>query len=345
MHKNNFNLLRLLFALFVIITHSFILTGYGEIDWLFTLTNAQVVISYIGVRGFFILSGYLIYQSVLRTTTLSDFFRNRFLRIFPGLIVVLLLTVILGYFVYNSDFYSYITNKFVWTYFPKNLKLFRLQGTIPGVFDTNPYKDDINGSIWTLQYEVICYSVISLLVLIRKKHLLILSALCLFFFVSNVFFFEDYAKLQFVIYGQRVIDFGTFFFAGSLLACLKIENFKYKNTLLYLALGLLVISLLFNVFRTVHLFALPVAVILIGISSLKYVSGILSSIGDLSYGIYIYAWPVQQTLVYFFHPGVYWLTVYTILITIVLGYMSWHLVEKPALKFKRHSGKSRFKTP
>ncbi|MBS1494560.1 MAG: acyltransferase [Bacteroidetes bacterium] len=334
MHKNNFDFLRLVFALCVIITHSYTLTGAAETDWLHTLTNGQVFFSYIGVRGFFIISGYLIYQSLLRSKSFYLFYWHRILRIFPGLIVVLLLTVILGYFVYAGDFHSYITNKSVWTYFPNNIKLFRLQGTIQGIFENNPYKDDINGSIWTLGYEFICYVLISLLFFIKRGHLIILSVVCLFFFVSNIFFLDVFSKLRFVIFAENIIDFGTFFFAGSLLAVLKIEKWKNRNLLLVISNLLLLISLYFGVFRIVHQFAMPVAIILFGITATKYIRGISKKVGDMSYGIYIYAFVIQQTLVHFFKIEQFSLTIYASLISIVFGYLSWHLIEKQALKFK-----------
>jgi peptidoglycan/LPS O-acetylase OafA/YrhL len=338
MHKNNFDFLRLIFALCVIISHSYTLTGEAETDWLYTLTNGQVFFSYIGVRGFFIISGYLIYQSLLRSKSLYIFYWHRILRIFPGLIVVLLLTVILGVFVYSGDFYSYITNKSVWTYFPNNIKLFRLQGTIQGIFENNPYKDDINGSIWTLGYEFICYVLISFLFFIksRKTQFFILIALCIFFYVSILFFAAEFAKLKFVIFLYDVIDFGTFFFAGSLLAAVKIEKNKYRSSLMYISFFTLLISLPLNFFKEVHLFAMPVAIILFGISATKYISGISKKVGDMSYGIYIYAFAIQQTLVHFFRIEHFALTIYASLISIVFGYLSWHLVEKRALKYKNY---------
>lgn len=334
MHKNNFDFLRLIFALCVIISHSYTLTGAAETDWLYTLTKGQVFFSYIGVRGFFIISGYLIYQSLLRSKTFYIFYWHRILRIFPGLIVVLALTVILGYFVYAGDFHSYITNSSVWTYFPNNIKLFRLQGTIQGIFETNPYKDDINGSIWTLGFEFICYVMISFLFFIKRGHLLILSLICAFFYISNIFFFDTFSKISFIIYAKDLIDFGLFFFAGALLAVIKIEKLKQRNILMYASFLLLFISLFAGVFKIVHLFAMPFTVILFGISATKFISGISKKIGDMSYGIYIYAFAVQQTLVHFFRIEEFALTIYASLISIVIGYLSWHLIEKQALKFK-----------
>ena len=78
-NNNNFDFLRLLFATFVIITHSYPLTGAPEIDWLNQLTEKQLTFSYIGVRGFFIISGYLIFESLIRSETLASYAKKRHL--------------------------------------------------------------------------------------------------------------------------------------------------------------------------------------------------------------------------------------------------------------------------
>jgi peptidoglycan/LPS O-acetylase OafA/YrhL len=339
MHKNNFDFLRLIFALCVIITHSYTLTGAAETDWLHTITNGQVFFSYIGVRGFFIISGFLIYQSIFRTDSIIHYFQNRCLRIFPGLAVVLVLTAIFAFFAYSGNLSSYIAEKSVWTYFPNNLKLFRLQGTIQGVFETNAYKDDINGSIWTIQYEFICYVLIALIFFFRKAGIHIVSVFAAFFIISNIFFFEFFKPLTFIVFISNVIDFSTFFFAGAFLAAVNIQKVKQKNLLIALSLIILIISIPLNIFRYTHVFFLPLAVVLIGISSTKYIKDITVKFGDMSYGIYIYAFVIQQFLVYFFKLNYIELTIYTTLISIPFGYFSWHFIEKPALKFKRHSSK------
>lgn len=337
MHKNNFDFLRLLFALCVIITHSYTLTGAAETDWLHTITNGQVFFSYIGVRGFFIISGFLIYQSIFRTDSIIHYFQNRCLRIFPGLAVVLLLTVIFAFFAYSGNLSSYLANKSVWTYFPNNIKLFRLQGTIQGVFETNPYKDDINGSIWTIQYEFICYVLISSIFFFRKAGIYIVSIFTASFLISNIFFFDFFKPLTFVVFISDVIDFSTFFFAGALLSAVNVQKIKQKNLIIISSLIILIVSIPLNIFKVTHLFFMPLAVVLIGISSTKYIKDLTSKFGDMSYGIYIYAFVIQQALVYFFKLNYIELTIYASLISILFGYFSWHLIEKPALRLKRHS--------
>ncbi|MBS1513938.1 MAG: acyltransferase [Bacteroidetes bacterium] len=339
MHKNNFDFLRLIFALCVIITHSYTLTGDAETDWLYTITKGQVFFSYIGVRGFFVISGFLIFQSIMRTESIIDYFRNRCLRIFPGLAVVLALTVIFSFFFYSGDFHSYITNKSVWTYFPNNIKLFRLQGTIQGVFENNPYRDDVNGSIWTIQYEFICYILVASLFFIKKKSSLIVSLFALFFLICNIFFINSFKKINFIVFGYDVIDFSTFFFAGAVLANLKIEKLPYRKIIIAASLLSMVVSVPLGIFRYTHLLAFPVIVILAGVSSTKLLTNFTTKAGDLSYGIYIYAFIIQQALFHFFKIGKWEMTLWASAISMIFGYLSWHFIEKPSLRFKRHSQK------
>ena len=108
---------------------------------------------------------------------------------------------------------------------------------------------------------------------------------------------------------------------------------------MYSSFVTLLISLQLGFFIEIHLLAMPVAILLFGVSATKYISGISKKIGDMSYGIYIYAFAIQQTLVHFFHFEQFALTIYASIISIVFGYLSWHLIEKQALKYKNYSFK------
>jgi peptidoglycan/LPS O-acetylase OafA/YrhL len=108
--KNNFDFLRLLFASFVIITHSYALSGNKECDLLCQYTNGQVSFSYLGVRGFFVISGYLVFQSLKRSRNIFDYSIKRILRLYPALILMLILTILFVPFVYESAI-PYFKNK------------------------------------------------------------------------------------------------------------------------------------------------------------------------------------------------------------------------------------------
>src|SRR5687767_7040212 len=176
-------------------------------DW---LTNGQASFSYLGVRGFFIISGFLIFQSLNRSQTLLHYYKKRILRVIPALFFVLLLTVALGIFVYEYDPTSYLTNKHVWTYVPNNLSLFRLQYSIPGIFENNPYPSAINGSLWTIPYEFTFYILISFIFFLKKEHKRIIVFLIVaLLFTGRFFFYEELKPYGFsMLWGSYFIDVG-----------------------------------------------------------------------------------------------------------------------------------------
>ena len=153
--KNNFHFIRFVAASLVVVGHSYSLLN--KPDLIDHYSRGLFPSGQIGVYAFFIISGYLVTQSLLRSRSYQSFTRNRFLRIFPGLAVVLLITVfVIGALDTQLSFYEYFTNRATYQYFD-NIKLF-LQTTpgLPGVFTSNLHQG-ANGTLWTLAYEVMCY--------------------------------------------------------------------------------------------------------------------------------------------------------------------------------------------
>jgi peptidoglycan/LPS O-acetylase OafA/YrhL len=335
--KNNFDFLRLVFATFVIITHSYPLSGMLDCDFLCKITNNQVNFSYLGVKGFFIISGYLIFQSLERSKNILDYFWKRILRLFPALIIVLILTIILVPFIYHSEIPIY-KNKSYLTYIPNNLILYKTQYTINGVFENNPYKSVINGSLWTIPYEFTMYALLSLFILFKKKKTIIkilLSLLLILLMITNLFFSTKLFGYNSIIKLDLVIDLGVFFMAGSFLAAFNFDKiYKQKSILLILSI-LLITSLYLNIFEYTRYILLPLIVILFALNPIPYFCDIGKKIGDLSYGIYIYGFITQQILMHFFKLNYIELMIYSILISSLLGYLSWHIIEKQALKYKK----------
>ncbi len=170
--NNNFDFLRFVFAILVVVSHSFALSGDNQSsEWILQITNGQISYSSIGLNGFFVISGFFIFQSLQRSSSLGNYLIKRFLRLFPGLFVLLLLTIVLVPFVYLGDI-SFFRNKEFYTYLPNNLTLYGFQSGIKGVFDTNAYHS-INGSLWTLRYEFSLYIALAVLYFFRNKKTLI----------------------------------------------------------------------------------------------------------------------------------------------------------------------------
>jgi peptidoglycan/LPS O-acetylase OafA/YrhL len=335
--KNNFDFLRLIFASFVIITHSYTLSAASETDILYELSNGRVSFSYIGVQGFFVISGYLIFQSLQRSEQVIDYFWKRILRLFPALFVMLVLTVLLAPFVYHSDI-PLLRNTSYITYLPNNLSLYRTQYTIDGVFENNPFGNAINGSLWTIPYEFTMYVLLAVLIITRRNTIatrIILASTFLLILTGIFFYHQQVKQLVWMLLGEHLFDLGAFFIAGSLLAAMNIEKIKWKAPLLALFSILAATTFSFEFFGYVKYFILPILFILFGLNPIKYIDSIGEKIGDLSYGIYIYGFPVQQTLMYYFRFNYAELMLSSLAVSYILAYFSWHLIEKKALTLKK----------
>lgn len=334
--SNNFDFLRLVFASLVVITHSYALSGATQGDPLSHLTNGQMEFSYLGVHGFFIISGYLIFKSLLRCKGLSDFYWKRLLRLFPALLVILFLTVLLAPAVYESSV-PYLQNKSVYTYIPQNITLFFRQKGIDGVFESNPYKHSINGSLWTICYEFSMYVMVSLLFFIRKKTFV--KTVVILLFISSYIFsiFQPYFLyglfLKMALGSNHFYNLMCFFAGGMVLTYLN-TNKRTENILIILSFIVLIVSIYLNISRYTCYITLPLLVILLGKRSTRYLNKVGDVIGDTSYGIYIYSFPIQQALMYFYKLDTVPLLIFSLPLSILLGYLSWHLIEKKALGYK-----------
>lgn len=340
---NNFDFLRLVFAIFVIVSHSYPLTGSPKCDWLCELSNGQIILSYIGVKGFFVLSGYLIYQSMERSKSVLDYFFKRILRLFPALFMMLVLTLlVLVPLVYQGPLRFYSDPSY-WSYFWKNLLLYPSQYFIKGVFENNPYPNTVNGSLWTIAYEFTMYVCIALFLGIRKNKTLtkwLVTALVSVLTMLQIIVPQHAELVSFGPYldASLMFDLGTFFLIGSTLAAHQIERLTYKWIWICIFLVLIAICIYANLFMPLRYFILPLPILLFGLSATPYIKSIGEYLGDLSYGIYIYGFPVQQLVVYYLNPiQPIVLTFVGLLITGILSYCSWHWIEEPALKLKKYS--------
>lgn len=336
-YSNNFDFLRLIFALFVIITHSYALLGIESSDFLAQLTKGQLTFSHVGVCGFFTISGYLIIKSLQRSSSIGNYLKKRVLRLSPGLAVVLILTVMYGAFVTEESLSEYFTHYKTYLYIPANLSLYRLQDFLPGVFTSNPFAGAINGSLWTLPYEFSCYLALIPLFFMRnnaKRLTYATISVMALFLLAKLCCAAAIEQFDFVLAGHYILEFGGYFAMGATLAVLGVQHIKYKGILALVSLAI-TIALLYNEkLDPVSFIILPILIISLGLLNTPYISSISKSFGDLTYGIYIYAFPVQQSLIFFGVHDVMQLILLATLITPVFAYFSWHLVEKRFLKFK-----------
>lgn len=335
-HLNNFDLLRFIAAIAVIFSHSFALTS-GQGDPLNIISKGLVDFGGLAVATFFSISGYLISASYIRRSELLPFFLARILRIFPGLIIaVLFCALIIGPLNTHVTMTDYFTNTQTYNYLFKNGLLLHSHpwDFLPGVFNNNPYPNAVNGSLWTLPLECLLYFILGLT---GTLGLLTKAKLRPFFLVLA------FASLYFLQVKQGTSLLSSHFLRDYLpsICCFILGALYYiyrdKITINYIILAILVIlSMLIppHYFLCFFYITFSYAVLFVAVE-LPYLSGLFKKYGDVSYGLYIYAFPIQQTLVHYLPlNNPYYLFLTALPLTLICAMLSWHFLEKPALQYK-----------
>ena len=152
--NNNLALMQFISSILVIFSHSYPIAA-DNIDILGRTTKGTFTFGGIAVSFFFLTGGFYIAKSMERKKTAKNFFKARALRIFPPLIVVVMISIIMGGFITEYSFSQYWKSPKTWKYLGNCI--FILQHKLPGVFLNNPYNSTINGSLWTLPVEFLCY--------------------------------------------------------------------------------------------------------------------------------------------------------------------------------------------
>ena len=328
--SNNYDFIRIAAAVSVIISHQFALFGLPE-----PLVLQYQTLGGFGVLIFFAVSGYLVGHSWDSDPNLFRFAARRLLRIWPAFILIVLICVFLIGPVFTSDpIGSYFGSRVTWSYF-QNL-IFIFQPFLPGVFSNSPVAYVPNGVYWTLPIEMFCYfmvAVLGLVGLMRFKWLM----LALTAAVSYWYYIYYDAQTAISTGGERYyyVQYATFFFCGVLLRKFR-EHWIESKFGVFLALLLLSLWLHLCGARLLALFILlPYAVNAFGEMSTPFVRS-FGRFGDPSYGLYIYAFPIQQiTLRLLGREGFFAeKLVLVIASTALVSLLSWRLLESPALKLK-----------
>lgn len=336
--ENNFDFLRFFLSSLVIVSHSYPLTNNPEI--LSVNTNAQATLGDLAVNAFFVLSGFLILTSLKRSKSPIEYLVKRGLRLFPALFFMLLFSLLVISIVYKGN--NILNEPLFFTYLPNNFFLYNVQYYVNGVFDANPYPQAINGSLWTLSYEFSMYLFVLLLYPIRKNAYLVPAGLLASFLVCYYAMNLKPDLFAGFLWSVKLIPhlfyrLAIFFIAGCLLSLvqpgqLQKLNKPYVKVILSI---LLIVSFPLQLFHSSSPFILSLLIILLAISYSKQLSYLPQKIGDISYGIYIYGFLVQQTLMNYYNFPPLQLTILSLIVTYILSYLSWHLIEKRFLKLKQ----------
>ena len=334
---NNFNLIRMLAAYAVLVSHSYALTaGTGDAEP--GRGSIGLSLGTIAVHVFFLASGFLVSASLLNRRSVVEFAWARALRILPALVVMLVLVALVLGPVYTSvPLEMYLRDGRTWEYVIRNsAPVVRMAFELPGVFEENPYKAAVNGSLWTLPYEVRMYIALALLWVVagwargaRAGVFVglivlgtVLSACHVLAAHLGVTRFSEWSAL------------GLMFFAGA-----AFYAFRHRVKLTWPGFLMVLVSWALAFHQPALFFPVYIATVGYILFFLAYVPGGIirryNRFGDISYGTYIYAFPVQQAVIASI-PGASVTTVIAIstIVTVPLAMLSWHLVEKRALTLK-----------
>jgi peptidoglycan/LPS O-acetylase OafA/YrhL len=327
-NNNNFNLLRMMAATGVLISHAYpISLGADASQPLATLLKG-LTLGNLCVMIFFSISGFFIARSFARKSSLRSFLRARALRLFPALMVVLAVTVIV------AATLSTASAKIYWSavpeYYLRNLSLFFLKYELPGVFTTNPYGGAINGSLWTLNYEVLCYMgvvVCGLLGFLGRPALFGLGLAGFAIAYGFTMMLDLHSRIEALMSLALPFAVGMSFW---------VWRDRIPLTPSLAAAGGLVATLawLTPIFIPVFTLAVSYAVFVLGYARLSWAMS-YNRIGDYSYGTYVYAFPIQQSLAWYGVVCPLWNMAIATPLTLFCAVLSWHFVESQALKWKR----------
>ncbi len=332
--NNNFDFIRLIAALLVIFGHSFALhPSNGAIEPFYFIIGFGSIGGF-AVYIFFFISGMLITSSYFYSSSPARFITMRFFRIWPALFICIILAVFLiGPLVTSLGSTVYFQSPKTWAYLFFNSILIKLKYELPGVFDNNFLPHTVNGSIWTLPLEIKCYVGVLLMGLFGfvknfKWFIAFILALTLSYFV--------YPSLLLTLAGSNGIQFWAFFGVGVIAFYLR----KYIILDYKILLFLLV---LWGIFRFSPFNPFAFNILLVYLVLMTSSSGILKKInlrGDYSYGVYIYGYLVQQVIAHYF-PKIASLPslLISIPVSFMLGFISWHLLEKHALNLGKFLSK------
>jgi peptidoglycan/LPS O-acetylase OafA/YrhL len=332
--SNSFGVIRLLLAATVVISHAYMMhAGTPAADPVLQFTGYTS--GQHAVQGFFVLSGLMVASSFAQSRGLIDFVSARVLRIFPGLIVCVLLTAfVLGPLVSTLAPGSYFSSETLWRYIGLTLSLKTGSAPLPGVFENVPMANIVNLSLWTLKFEVVCYALLGLcgtLAILspwpRQARLALAGCVAAFVLWRHPGLIESNIFIDSVRYF-------TLFFGTGVLAYAAREHFVINGYVL----GSLAAIFAASIGSPATEFA-AAALLAYGMIWLATFSfgplGQSTSRHDLSYGTYIYGVPVSQTLLYFWPSiGITALIVLSFLIVVPLAAMSWLWVERPAIRLR-----------
>lgn len=300
----------------------------------------------LSVYVFFFISGYLVFQSWAREPVWINFWVKRVFRIFPGLMVAVGFSVfVLGWLMTTADSSAYWSSSETWANFFNNATGLATIQTLPGVFESNPFARAVNGSLWTIRYEIAMYLVLAILALLTGGHRLVWVALSLVlaavWWVSRSQAWDTALAAQegwraAVFRWHDFTGFGVPFFWGSAFAAYRVRCgwWMLGGALLAAVIAFFTPS---DMLRQLAVWTM----VALGVFYFAHAGadeGTPRARGgmDISYGVYIYAFPIQQAAAEWglrrgWPLSMYLLT--SLVMVLLLAWLSWIVVERPSIRW------------
>jgi peptidoglycan/LPS O-acetylase OafA/YrhL len=336
--ENNFDLLRLVFAASVFFWHLYALSRAPALEVFSRLFSASIA-----VKGFFVISGYLVMMSYENSSSIREYAQKRLRRIYPAYAAVVLACSLAGLFISASPAAEYVSAGLA-RYLSANLALLNfLAPSLPGVFEGQPYTE-VNGALWTLKIEVMFYAFVPAISwmcarLGRWRVIAALYALAtLYWLVTAAQYARTGADIWLQLQRQLPGQLG-YFLVGMALYFLR-DRLRGRRVPLAAAAVTMFVALAATAdpILTAVLEPLALGILVILAATAVPHLGNFARYGDFSYGIYIIHFPVVQALV---AAGMFaqrpWVAFCAALaIVSILSALSWHLVERPFLRRRSH---------
>ncbi|MET3108702.1 peptidoglycan/LPS O-acetylase OafA/YrhL [Oxalobacteraceae bacterium GrIS 2.11] len=325
--ENNLTFIRFICACMVIYGHSYALSRAGGADWVVHLTG-YAFSGGVAVDLFFLISGYLVTASIINSG-IFKYTASRILRIYPALLVSMTLIVfVLGAAVTTLSIGEYYTKSEVWSYFLDLVMTIRSHFFLPGVFKEN-IDAAVNGSIWSVLIEVRCYLILALVYLMGL--LKTPARFNAFFFISLIVFWMNPNYLPAFASGTTASHV-CFLFSVGVFIYMNRSHVPVGAYSILIAVLFCAVTLGTPGFQYAYIFLL-VSMFLSCSFGTQF--SWFDRIGDYSFGIYLYGWPIQQLVVHF-KPDVSPMmdAVISIPLAILLGFLSWTYIENPVMQMK-----------
>jgi peptidoglycan/LPS O-acetylase OafA/YrhL len=338
---NCFDVMRLVLATLVIFEHSYFLPFNSPItEPLFRFSGGQIHFGALAVDFFFVISGFLITRSREMTASLFHYLQKRAARILPGFLVASCAGILIGALSVH-DVGGYLLGVNPRVFLAKMLTLH--QADFPGAFPNNPMRGIVVGTLWSIRYEFDCYLIVALFGMLgwlrRGPITIAFIALC-----------ASYVAQRFTSFELRGWDTGipyflfsnpnewprlfTFFFAGAAFYLWR-DHIPRSPTIFVISLGTAILALRYGAAEPTLIIAGTYCVFFISLS-IAATPRILGERVDLSYGAYLFGFPLQQLIIsYSLQPmSPLLLFITSFCATCFVAYLSWRFVEAPSLRFR-----------